>query len=143
MTLIHISNMHFDFTFVRIGRPDVTAQRLMVPIKTFSITAGYPGYERDTFFESCVLVYNQVLASTRIVLEYEVFTETENRGFKPKYVINDGPFVQPTDPNQLFTFRIGCISDELRAWVQWEILAASVHLENEKIIPVRYKDDGT
>lgn len=60
------------------------------------------------------------------------------KGFKPKYEITDGPFM--TSDHEVFLFGIASVSEDLRSYVNWDIVAASVQIENAVLLNVKYRN---
>jgi hypothetical protein len=109
-----------------IGTPSFTDTTIRIPFRKLGVFSGFDGHAAPyTFYEHCVLVYEDVISSVRRVREFT----PDRRGFKSEtgYTIEDGPFM-PT-AKQVYTHEFNSISDELNGWVNWKITAASLRLE--------------
>ncbi|MDX2139958.1 MAG: hypothetical protein SF123_17865 [Chloroflexota bacterium] len=137
----HISNAHFDFTMAFLGKPDFTSNTIRVPVRIFGITAGYPGITRDTYYERCTLLYDGVSASQRTILKYLKYNAHEKSGFAPEIKRVDSEFSESGTDEKSYVFYLGTVSEDLRAWVEWEIIAKSVSIIDEILLKVNYRQE--
>ena len=123
----HITLWHFDFTRAFIGTPVIELSEIRIPIEKFGILKGVLGITVSTFFLSATLIYEDVVASRRTITRYADETET---GFGEETEIVDGPFKESYRP--MFLHRLQLVLKEPSAWVDWEIIAGSVRVEDKK-----------
>ena len=120
----HSSGLYFDFDRAYIVDWEITETEIRVTLEDFGVIGGYPAIPQYTFFASCVLVYEDVTSSKRIVRDYL----DENRqtfGARHEYV--DGPF-QPSQ-KRMYLHSIDAVSKTLNAYIGWDIVAVSVRIE--------------
>jgi|GEM_PF-2095271 len=125
-----ISAYHFDFTLAYIGKPEFVGNTIIVPLEKFGVIEGYQESENYVFYKSCKLVYRGVTSSVINVTEY---TSPNGRGFKTPYKLEDVPFKEIAGDVALFGLE--GVSRDLNAWIDWEIIAVSVFIEDMVIWP--------
>ena len=127
----HISENYFDFTWSKFGKPEISETTIRLPVSRFNVEKGYPGYPDETHYDQCVLVYEDVIGSERRLNEYHDEPEDIDGRLwykiKSERTISDGPFAAFDDDVYLFT--VEGVSLEPHAWLHWEIVARSVHIE--------------
>lgn len=124
MIPVHQSDEYFDFTTSYFGTPEISESTIQMPVYEFGVAKGYPGYTQDAYYDYCILVYEDVVRSIRTIYEY---TTPERTDFKAKKIITDGPFVQVD--KQVYLFGVTGVFVDLNAYVDWEIVAVSVRIE--------------
>lgn len=120
----HVSMKHFDFTRANIGEHKFVENTLTIQIQNFGVIEGYSTFNNFTFFDECTLTYKNVVRSVREIHEYAT---SDFREFKPMYKKVDVDSDKTEE--QVFMFIIEGVSNELNAWIQWEIVAKSVDIE--------------
>jgi len=124
---------YFDHIFTEdcdLSNPKIDASTLVICVRNIGVIVGHPLHDNGKsrgvqYFNSGHLIFEGVVASTREISEYEI-NPTVNK-FKPKRLIQDGPFPALTGSTEAFRF-MG-ILDSPRAWTDWSVVAISFSLE--------------
>jgi hypothetical protein len=108
----------------QVGVPDITSRSIRIPAFDFSVFEA--GREYGKYYESAILVFEDVVSSTRHVKPFRHEPLVEGQG---TYEVKDGP-VDLVDSNQeVFHSKIDVYANRADAWVEWDIVAASVRVE--------------
>jgi len=116
---------YLEMMTIYFEKPEITETSIRIPVRDIYVFKGFLGHTADsTHYERCLLVYDDVISSVRTVAEY---SSRERKDFERRYTITDGPF--SGTPKQLYRFHLEGVSDELNAYVRWEIVAAAIRIE--------------
>jgi hypothetical protein len=124
---------HFDTVFSEdcyLGNSSIEGSRLAICVRNIGVAEGHPLHKRQPhsailYFETGRLIFEGVGASSREIYVYEV--NPQINGFKPKRLIEDGPFPAVSGPNR--TFRFLGVLDSPSAFADWTVVAQSFSLE--------------
>jgi hypothetical protein len=116
-----------EFGHSAIGKPQISATSIRVPVRHLWVAKGFPGYDDERLYAQAVVVFDDVVSSEREICDYT----PDRRGFKTEYKLTDGPFAEVSKP--VYSFYIGGISYDPEAWIEWNIVAASVHVEDLRV----------
>lgn len=108
-----------------LGKPEFGPSTIRVPVRKLLILRGFPGHDRDKFYDSCTLVFDHVVTSERIVGKYG----PNGINIVEKSVLTDGPFSHTS--SDVYEFSFGGVSEDLNAFVSWTITASDVQIEDE------------
>ncbi|MCI0710430.1 MAG: hypothetical protein L0154_09740 [Chloroflexi bacterium] len=120
-----------DFTYSSFGQPRVQDDKLIIPVREFSVTKDFPGFQFDTIFEDGFLVLEGVQSSKRTIAEYAT---PEGNEFKPSYSVEDGPFL--SSPKEPSLFDLSGPGYDPHGWVEWIIIAENIRVVGGEIIKV-------
>ena len=129
----HPLSEYLDFGYSSFGQPEVGASTIRVPIREFSVAKGFPGVEQSVIYKQGALIFEGVKSSIRMVREYKT---PKADSFKPEYTITHDDFVETDE--EVYLFYLGGYSYDPFGWVEWDILAANVRIEEggETIVPI-------
>jgi hypothetical protein len=117
-----VSALYFDFTRAYLYEPIIIHNQIMIPIEKFGVLAGYLEIKNFVFYSTCHLVYEDVISAKRIVHPYHIPT-----GFLDTYELID--INRSVSLQDVFLFGLEGVSKERNAWIDWEIVAKSVRIE--------------
>lgn len=120
----HPSADYFDFTWSEYGLPRITRTAIYLPVTNFWIAKGYNDSSTSKFYHKCLVIFLNVSHSVRRIHEYE---SADRRSIKSAYEIIDGPF--DSQSKNKYIFYLDGISYVINAWVDWEIIAESVEID--------------
>ena len=116
---------YLDFTFATFGRPQIDETSIRVRVRKLGIDKGFPGHDQETHYKEATLVFEGVVSSERRLYLYKPGTG-ELSGLEETIV--DGPFAEVKE--LVFHFPLGDFSYDPGASVDWDVVAASVRIED-------------
>jgi|SRR5579859_1402865 len=108
----------------KVGIPEILSDSIRIPAFDFAVFDA--DYEYENYHENALLVFEGVLGSTRKVKLFANQHKVEKLG---GHEIVDGPFRQPNPDRQLYHISISVYSNPPDAWIDWDIIAESVHVD--------------
>jgi hypothetical protein len=128
----HFSNLpehpdwdYLDITYTEAGQPTIEGSTVRVPVRHIEVIEGFPGHKQSQLYSQCTLVFSGVVRSVCKISEY---TDATQRGFKPTYTRDDGPFPESQAP--VFRCLLDVWSYDPKASIYWVIIAERVHIED-------------
>jgi hypothetical protein len=113
-----------------LSNPKIEGSTLVICVRNIGVISGHPLYEKSEssgvkYFGNGHLIFEGVEASMREISEYEINSKVDK--FKPKRIIQDGPFPKVEGAKEAFRF-MGVL-DIPRAWTDWTVIAVSFALD--------------
>jgi hypothetical protein len=87
------------------------------------VSENFPGHDQRKWYKQALVIFEDVIRSERTVWEYATL---EAKEFKTKYTIVDESFA--ASDKEIFSFAFSGPSYDPFAWIESEILAASVRV---------------
>jgi hypothetical protein len=124
---------YFDKIFsedCNLSNSKVEGCTIVICVRNIGVIFGHPFYEKVSsgavkYFPSSHLIFEGVESSLREIFEYEISPKVNK--FKPRRIIQDGPFPRVEGPKE--SFRFMGVLDSPRAWTDWTVVAVSFRLE--------------